>query len=118
MKPSPRVIGSQCVRYPRTSWESTLITSKPLRTLRQRDRRFVAIPSTESIRPDSEPPSSPADQPTSFANGRYQVQRFLGEGCKKKVYLAQDTLLDREVARLSLDMGLRVGLHVETLPAT
>ena len=38
------------------------------------------------------------DQPTSFANGRYEVKRFLGEGGKKKVYLAQDTLLDREVA--------------------
>ena len=37
-------------------------------------------------------------QPTAFANGRYQVIRFLGEGGKKKVYLAQDTLLDREVA--------------------
>ena len=37
-------------------------------------------------------------QPTTFANGRYQVQRFLGEGGKKKVYLAHDTLLDREVA--------------------
>ena len=41
----------------------------------------------------------PSDrQPTSFANGRYEVKRFLGEGGKKKVYLAQDTLLDREVA--------------------
>ena len=36
--------------------------------------------------------------PASFANGRYQVKRFLGEGGKKKVYLAHDTLLDREVA--------------------
>ena len=36
--------------------------------------------------------------PTSFANGRYQVNRFLGEGGKKKVYLAHDTLLDRELA--------------------
>jgi tetratricopeptide (TPR) repeat protein len=40
----------------------------------------------------------PTAQPTSFASGRYQVKRFLGEGGKKKVYLAQDTLLDREVA--------------------
>ena len=39
-----------------------------------------------------------AAQATSFANGRYEVKRFLGEGGKKKVYLAQDTLLDREVA--------------------
>jgi tetratricopeptide (TPR) repeat protein/ribosomal protein L40E len=37
-------------------------------------------------------------EPTSFANGRYQVKRFLGEGGKKKVYLAHDTLLDRDVA--------------------
>ena len=28
----------------------------------------------------------------------YEVKRFLGEGGKKKVYLAQDTLLDRAVA--------------------
>ena len=49
--------------------------------------------------PLSLPVSAPvSDQPTSFANGRYQVKRFLGEGGKKKVYLAQDTLLDREVA--------------------
>ena len=42
-------------------------------------------------------PATPT-QPTSFANGRYQVKRFLGEGGKKKVYLAHDTTLDREVA--------------------
>ncbi len=36
--------------------------------------------------------------PTGFAQGRYQVKQFLGEGGKKKVYLAHDTLLDREVA--------------------
>ena len=45
------------------------------------------------------PVSTPvAEQPTSFANGRYQVKRFLGEGGKKNVYLAHDTTLDREVA--------------------
>ena len=37
-------------------------------------------------------------QPTSFANGRYNVIRFLGEGGKKKVYLAHDSTLDRDVA--------------------
>jgi tetratricopeptide (TPR) repeat protein len=36
--------------------------------------------------------------PTSFANGRYQVKKFLGEGGKKKVYLVHDSLLDRDVA--------------------
>ncbi len=46
-------------------------------------------------------PANQADsssQPISFADGRYQVKRFLGEGGKKMVYLAHDTLLDREVA--------------------
>ncbi len=36
--------------------------------------------------------------PTSFAHGRYQVKKMLGEGGKKKVYLAHDTLLDRDIA--------------------
>jgi archaellum biogenesis ATPase FlaH len=44
----------------------------------------------------STPP--PAAEPTSFANRRYEVKKFLGEGGKKKVYLTRDTLLDRDVA--------------------
>jgi tetratricopeptide (TPR) repeat protein len=36
--------------------------------------------------------------PTSFAGGRYQVKKFLGEGGKKKVYLVHDEVLDRDVA--------------------
>src|SRR5512136_2981518 len=40
----------------------------------------------------------PAAVPTSFANGRYQVKKLLGEGGKKKVYLVHDTVLDRDVA--------------------
>jgi len=43
-------------------------------------------------------PETPSPEPTSFASGRYQVKKFLGEGGKKKVYLAHDTLLDRDVA--------------------
>jgi serine/threonine protein kinase len=43
-------------------------------------------------------PVQAADQPTSFANGRYAVKRFLGEGGKKKVYYAHDAVLDRDVA--------------------
>jgi serine/threonine protein kinase len=39
-----------------------------------------------------------AEQPGSFSNGRYEVEKFLGEGGKKRVYQALDTLLDREVA--------------------
>ena len=29
-------------------------------------------------------PTAQTDQPTSFANGRYEVKRFLGEGGKKQ----------------------------------
>ena len=43
-------------------------------------------------------PEPPVDVPTSFANGRYQVKKFLSEGGKKLVYLAHDGTLDREVA--------------------
>ena len=37
-------------------------------------------------------------QPEMFAGGRYSVERFLGEGAHKRVYLAHDAMLDREVA--------------------
>src|SRR3989304_1161991 len=49
---------------------------------------------------ESGPPLTKQDapQPTSFAGGRYKVKKFLGEGGKKKVYLAHDTTLDRDVA--------------------
>jgi hypothetical protein len=57
-------------------------------------------PST-ALRARPEPVLSRVEGPvegTSFANGRYQVEKFLGEGGKKKVYLALDTLPDRDVA--------------------
>ena len=44
------------------------------------------------------PPTSSSPLPTSFAKGRYTVKKFLGEGGRKKVYLAHDTTLDRDVA--------------------
>jgi hypothetical protein len=55
--------------------------------------------------PSAAPPEAPiaahppsVEQPVSFAGGRYEVRRFLGEGGKKRVFLAHDTSLDRDVA--------------------
>ncbi|HEY33705.1 MAG TPA: protein kinase [Dehalococcoidia bacterium] len=48
--------------------------------------------------PTPTPEAPPSPEPTSFAGGRYQVKKFLGEGGKKKVYLAHDNTLDRDVA--------------------
>jgi hypothetical protein len=42
------------------------------------------------------PPAAP--MPAAFAGGRYVVRAFLGEGAKKRVYLAHDGKLDRDVA--------------------
>jgi hypothetical protein len=57
-----------------------------------------AQPLLESATPSSVPTTSSQPtveaQPTSFANGRYQVKKFLGECGKKKVYLAHDSILD------------------------
>jgi len=93
----------------RSDWESVQEHAKVALGLDPRNSDALAfLASVEQVlKPESVVPpgqattwmSSPApDQPTSFANGRYQVKRFLGEGGKKKVYLAQDTTLDREVA--------------------
>ena len=44
----------------------------------------------------------------SFANGRYQVRSLLGEGGQKRVFLARDSQLDRDVV-----IGLLSGRCVE-----
>ncbi|MEE8508594.1 MAG: serine/threonine-protein kinase, partial [Myxococcota bacterium] len=41
---------------------------------------------------------TPTETPSSVANGRYHLERFLGEGAKKRVFLAQDNRLNRQVA--------------------
>ena len=43
-------------------------------------------------------PRPSAPMPASVGGGRYRVTRFLGEGARKRVYLARDTRLDTEVA--------------------
>jgi tetratricopeptide (TPR) repeat protein len=42
--------------------------------------------------------AAPAAEPATFVHGRYRVERFLGEGAHKRVFLASDLMLEREVA--------------------
>lgn len=60
-----------------------------------RDGGTPAEPAGSEAKPA---PSVTAPAPSSFAGGRYQVRRFLGEGGKKRVFLAHDATLDRDVA--------------------
>ena len=56
-------------------------------------------PQSTPAAPPPPPTSSAAAPPTAhFGAGRYQVQRFLGEGGRKRVYQAYDSALHREVA--------------------
>ena len=56
----------------------------------------VPTPAPAAVPTPAPAPGAPPS--ASFAEGRYQVNHPLGEGGKKKVYLAHDTLLDRDVA--------------------
>ncbi len=56
----------------------------------------VATSSSSDGPPPLTIPSPPL--PAAFVNGRYRVLRFLGEGGRKRVYLAKDERLGREIA--------------------
>ena len=100
--------------FPQEEWQQALELAKDALALDGDNgdaKSFIAAAERrleDSNATDIEPPSqtsepslplSPtSDQPSSFANDRYNVKRFLGEGGKKRVYLAHDNLLDRDVA--------------------
>ncbi|WP_204801484.1 protein kinase domain-containing protein [Mycobacterium riyadhense] len=50
------------------------------------------------LRTQTGPARSGAPIPATLAEGRYQLDRLLGEGAGKRVYLATDTRLQRQVA--------------------
>ena len=59
------------------------------------DKCGASVAEAEASTTSPEP--SPA-LPASLAAGRYEVKGFLGEGGRKRVYLARDTRLERDVA--------------------
>ena len=56
------------------------------------------VDTSQAITSQQTPSVPSAAQPSYFANGRYQVTELLGEGGKKRVYQAHDSVLDRDVA--------------------
>jgi len=51
----------------------------------------------QEAQPTAQAPE-PSPLPASFCDGRYQIKEPIGEGGTKRVYLAHDTVLDRDVA--------------------
>ena len=62
-------------------------------------RAKLAPQADETPAPAKAPQRQPVSElPVAFGGGRYEVKRFLGEGGRKRVFLARDTRLDRDVA--------------------
>ena len=62
------------------------------------DKKFCGECGHSLVEEAPQPAKPPSPEPTPFVGGRYQVKKFLGEGGKKRVYLAHETKLDRDVA--------------------
>ncbi len=75
-----------------------------------------SLAATELPGNQSEKVASTADQPASFAEGRYLVQNFPGECGKRKVYQAHDELLGGDVA--SAPIKTEPGGSATKLPVT
>ena len=64
----------------------------------RRSSRTEAIPGPSASALSQKTRPHPTAHPESFANGRYQVKELIGEGGRKRVYKAHDSVLDRDVA--------------------
>jgi hypothetical protein len=68
-------------------------------------RRQAASAEPEPSAPVVSHAATSPSLPRSFVSGRYRVLRLLGQGARKKVYLARDERLGREVAFAVIPAG-------------
>lgn len=64
----------------------------------QRGARFCGVCGSRSLPAAAPATATQQTMPESFIEGRYRVLGFLGEGGNKRVFLAHDTRIDRDVA--------------------
>ncbi|MAG13473.1 MAG: hypothetical protein CMN78_02635 [Spirochaetales bacterium] len=82
-------------------WRIVQDLSREILELDPRNRaaeRYLDLASSELQTDEEEEAPREESMPASFADNRYEVNEFLGEGARKKVYLVHDTVLDRDVA--------------------